>query len=99
MITNLSSIDLFRLHLVQFQFKLWIRNAAHAPLMLLCGMRYRKLYVRNMFGIQTGATVPILQGGAKRVAYHNKKYLQRAMRRVCGDVPIMRSGEMYLIES
>jgi len=54
--------------------------------------------VRKKCWDSTGATVPIPPGGA-RVAYQNKKYLAKSDALSVGDVPYMRSGEMYLIEA
>ncbi len=46
----------------------------------------------------TGATVPVPPGGA-RVAYQNKKFLANSDALSIGDVPYIRSGEMFLIEA
>jgi len=46
----------------------------------------------------TGATVPVPPGGA-RVAYQNKKFLAQSSSASMGDVPYMRTAEMYLIEA
>ena len=46
----------------------------------------------------TGATVPVPPGGA-RVPYQNKKYLAASADLSIGDVPYMRTAEMYLIEA
>lgn len=54
--------------------------------------------IRKQCWDQTGATVVIPPGGA-RVPYQNKKYLAKSDALSVGDVPYMRSGEMYLIEA
>jgi hypothetical protein len=46
----------------------------------------------------TGATVPVPPGGA-RVPYQNKKYMAASADLSIGDVPYMRTAEMYLIEA
>lgn len=46
----------------------------------------------------TGATVPVPPGGA-RVPYQNKKFLAKSDALSVGDVPYMRTAEMYLIEA
>ena len=46
----------------------------------------------------TGATVPVPPGGA-RVPYQNKKYLAASATLSIGDVPYMRTAEMFLIEA
>lgn len=46
----------------------------------------------------TGATVPVPPGGA-RVPYQNKKFLAASATLSIGDVPYMRTAEMYLIEA
>ena len=46
----------------------------------------------------TGATVPVPPGGA-RVPYQNKKFLAQSSSASMGDVPYMRTAEMYLIEA
>jgi hypothetical protein len=46
----------------------------------------------------TGATVPIPPGGA-RIPYQSKKFLAFDAATSIGDVPYMRSAEMYLIEA
>ncbi len=46
----------------------------------------------------TGATVPVPPGGA-RVPYQNKKYRASSETLSIGDVPYMRTAEMYLIEA
>ncbi len=54
--------------------------------------------VRKTMWDSTGATVPIPPGGA-RVPYQNKKFLAQSSSSSVGDVPLMRSGEMFLIEA
>ena len=54
--------------------------------------------IRKRMWDQTGATVPIPPGGA-RVPYQNKKFLAKSDALSVGDVPYMRSAEMYLIEA
>jgi len=54
--------------------------------------------IRKRVWDQTGATVPIPQGGA-RVPYQNKKFLAKSESLSVGDVPYIRSAEMYLIEA
>jgi len=46
----------------------------------------------------TGATVPVPPGGA-RVPYQNKKFLAASADLSIGDVPYIRTAEMYLIEA
>ena len=46
----------------------------------------------------TGASVPVPPGGA-RVPYQNKKYMAASADLSIGDVPYMRTAEMYLIEA
>ncbi len=54
--------------------------------------------VRKQLWDLTGATVPVPPGGA-RVAYQNKKFLATSSSQSTGDVPYMRSAEMFLIEA
>ncbi|MEJ7766747.1 MAG: RagB/SusD family nutrient uptake outer membrane protein [Chitinophagaceae bacterium] len=54
--------------------------------------------IRKQLWDRTGANVPIPPGGA-RVSYQNKKFLAKSDALSTGDVPYMRSGEMYLIEA
>lgn len=54
--------------------------------------------IRKTMWDRTGATVPIPPGGA-RVPYQNKKYLAKTDALSVGDVPYVRSAEMYLIEA
>ena len=54
--------------------------------------------IRKRMWDLTGATVPIPPGGA-RVPYQNKKFLAKSDDLSVGDVPYMRSAEMYLIEA
>lgn len=54
--------------------------------------------IRKKCWDKTGATVPVPPGGA-RVPYQNKKYLAQSASSSVGDVPLMRAGEMYLIEA
>ena len=54
--------------------------------------------IRKRMWDLTGATVPIPPGGA-RVPYQNKKFLAKSDASSVGDVPYMRSAEMYLIEA
>jgi hypothetical protein len=54
--------------------------------------------IRKRMWDQTGATVPIPPGGV-RVPYQNKKFLAKSDALSVGDVPYMRSAEMYLIEA
>lgn len=54
--------------------------------------------IRKRMWDLTGATVPIPPGGAK-VPYQNKKFLAKSNALSVGDVPYMRSAEMYLIEA
>jgi hypothetical protein len=54
--------------------------------------------IRKRMWDLTGATVPIPPGGT-RVAYQNKKFLAKSESLSVGDVPYMRSAEMYLIEA
>jgi starch-binding outer membrane protein, SusD/RagB family len=54
--------------------------------------------VRKLMWDKTGATVPVPPGGAK-VPYQNKKFLSESSSISVGDVPYMRSAEMYLIEA
>jgi hypothetical protein len=54
--------------------------------------------VRKLMWDKTGASVPVPPGGAK-VAYQNKKFLSESSSISVGDVPYMRSAEMYLIEA
>jgi starch-binding outer membrane protein, SusD/RagB family len=46
----------------------------------------------------TGASVPVPPGGA-RVPYQNKKFLAQSSSASMGDVPYMRTAEMFLIEA
>jgi starch-binding outer membrane protein, SusD/RagB family len=46
----------------------------------------------------TGASVPVPPGGA-RVPYQNKKFLAKSADLSVGDVPYMRTAEMFLIEA
>ena len=54
--------------------------------------------IRKQMWDKTGATVPVPPGGA-RVAYQNKKFLAKSDALSTGDVPYIRSAEMYLIEA
>ena len=54
--------------------------------------------IRKRMWDLTGATVPIPPGGA-RVPYQNKKFIAKSDALSVGDVPYMRSAEMYLIEA
>jgi hypothetical protein len=54
--------------------------------------------IRKQVWDKTGASVPVPPGGA-RVAYQNKKFLSESSSISIGDVPYMRSAEMYLIEA
>jgi hypothetical protein len=54
--------------------------------------------IRKQLWDKTGASVPVPPGGA-RVAYQNKKFLAFSSDLSIGDVPYMRSAEMYLIEA
>jgi hypothetical protein len=54
--------------------------------------------IRKQMWDRTGATVPVPPGGA-RVPYQNKKFLAQSSSTSVGDVPYMRSAEMYLIEA
>jgi hypothetical protein len=54
--------------------------------------------IRKRMWDLTGATVPVPTGGAK-VPYQNKKFLAKSESLSVGDVPYMRSAEMYLIEA
>ncbi len=54
--------------------------------------------VRKRMWDRTGANVPIPPGGA-RVPYQNQKYLAQSATSSVGDVPYMRSAEMYFIEA
>jgi len=54
--------------------------------------------IRKRMWDLTGATVPVPPGGA-RVPYQNKKFLAKSDGSSVGDVPYMRSAEMYLIEA
>ncbi len=54
--------------------------------------------IRKQMWDKTGATVPIPPGGA-RVPYQNKKFLAKSDALSTGDVPYIRSAEMYLIEA
>lgn len=54
--------------------------------------------IRKKMWDKTGATVTIPPGGA-RVAYQNKKFLAKSDALSIGDVPYIRSAEMYLIEA
>jgi hypothetical protein len=54
--------------------------------------------IRKQLWDKTGATVPVPPGGA-RVPYQNKKFLAFSSDLSIGDVPYMRSAEMYLIEA
>ncbi|MBX2926768.1 MAG: RagB/SusD family nutrient uptake outer membrane protein [Saprospiraceae bacterium] len=54
--------------------------------------------VRKLMWDRTGANVPIPPGGA-RVPYQNNKFLAASSSLSIGDVPLMRSGEMLLIEA
>ncbi|HKH62963.1 MAG TPA: RagB/SusD family nutrient uptake outer membrane protein [Flavitalea sp.] len=54
--------------------------------------------IRKRMWDLTGATVPIPPGGV-RVPYQNKKFLAKSDALSVGDVPYMRSAEMYLIEA
>ncbi|MEJ7828630.1 MAG: RagB/SusD family nutrient uptake outer membrane protein, partial [Segetibacter sp.] len=54
--------------------------------------------VRKRMWDRTGANVPIPPGGA-RVPYQNNKFLASSSSSSVGDVPYMRSAEMYLIEA
>lgn len=54
--------------------------------------------VRKRMWDLTGANVPVPPGGA-RVPYQNNKFLAQSSSASMGDVPYMRSAEMYLIEA
>jgi hypothetical protein len=54
--------------------------------------------VRKRMWDRTGANVPIPPGGA-RVPYQNQKFLAAASDLSIGDVPYMRSAEMFLIQA
>lgn len=54
--------------------------------------------IRKRMWDPTGATVPIPSGGV-RVPYQNKKFLAKSEDLSVGDVPYMRSAEMYLVEA
>jgi hypothetical protein len=54
--------------------------------------------VRKRMWDRTGANVPIPPGGA-RVPYQNNKFLALSSSISVGDVPLMRSAEMFLIEA
>lgn len=54
--------------------------------------------IRKQMWDKTGASVVIPPGGA-RVAYQNKKFLAKSDALSTGDVPYIRSAEMYLIEA
>lgn len=54
--------------------------------------------VRKRMWDLTGASVPVPPGGA-RVPYQNNKFLAQSSSASMGDVPYMRSAEMYLIEA
>ncbi len=54
--------------------------------------------VRKRMWDRTGANVPIPPGGL-RVPYQNQKFLAQSASSSIGDVPYMRSAEMYLIEA
>lgn len=54
--------------------------------------------VRKRMWDRTGANVPVPPGGA-RVPYQNNKFLAQSSSSSVGDVPYMRSAEMYLIEA
>ena len=54
--------------------------------------------IRKQMWDKTGATVVIPPSGA-RVAYQNKKFLAKSDALSTGDVPYIRSAEMYLIEA
>jgi hypothetical protein len=54
--------------------------------------------IRKQLWDKTGATVPVPPGGAI-VSYQNKKFLAASSSLSIGDVPYMRSAEMYLIEA
>lgn len=55
---------------------------------------------KNCFDGNIGAanTTPVPPGGSK-VRYQNKKFLAKSDALSVGDVPLMRAGEMYLIEA
>jgi starch-binding outer membrane protein, SusD/RagB family len=54
--------------------------------------------VRKRMWDLTGANVPVPPGGA-RVPYQNNKFLAQSSSASMGDVPYIRSAEMYLIEA
>jgi hypothetical protein len=54
--------------------------------------------VRKRMWDRTGASVPVPPGGA-RVPYQNNKFLAQSSSTSVGDVPYMRTAEMYLIEA
>ena len=54
--------------------------------------------IRKQMWDKTGATTVIPPGGS-RVAYQNKKFLAKSDALSVGDVPYIRSAEMYLIEA
>jgi hypothetical protein len=54
--------------------------------------------VRKRMWDRTGANVPVPPNGA-RVNYQNQKFLAKSDALSVGDVPYMRSAEMYLIEA
>ena len=54
--------------------------------------------IRKQVWDLTGATVPVPPGGA-RVPYQNKKFLAASATLSIGDVPYMRTAEMFLIEA
>lgn len=54
--------------------------------------------IRKQMWDRNGTNVPIPPGGAK-VAYQNKKFLAKSDALSTGDVPYIRSAEMYLIEA
>jgi hypothetical protein len=54
--------------------------------------------VRKRMWDRTGANVPIPPGGA-RVPYQNQKFLAQSATSSVGDVPYMRSAEMFLIQA
>lgn len=54
--------------------------------------------IRKANWSKTGAGVPIPSGGV-RIPYQNQKFLAASSSLSIGDVPLMRSGEMYLTEA
>jgi hypothetical protein len=54
--------------------------------------------IRKRMWDSTGASVPVPPGGA-RVPYQNRKFLAKSNDLSVGDIPYMRSAEMYLIEA